>query len=114
MGCAAPIAYRRPSLPKTSPLRGYFLDFVCFASRLVIEVDGAQHGFDQQAAHDAVRDAVLNREGFRVLRLVASDVLSNLDGVMTGILAALPPPDPSGHPPHKGEGKSLPCPGAVA
>jgi very-short-patch-repair endonuclease len=71
------------------PFRGYYLDFTCFERRVVIEVDGGHHGEDEQAAHDAVRDAVLEREGFRVLRFWNSEVRQNLDGVMYSIMAAL-------------------------
>ena len=71
------------------PFRGYYLDFTCFERRIVIEVDGAHHGEGGQAAHDAVRDAVLQREGFRVLRFWNNAVRQNLDGVMASIEAAL-------------------------
>ena len=66
---------------RQAPFRGYFLDFACFADRLVIEVDGAQHGFEAHAAQDAVRDRVLAGEGFETLRFLAVDVLGNLEGV---------------------------------
>jgi very-short-patch-repair endonuclease len=71
------------------PFRGYYLDFACLDRRLVIEVDGGQHGDEAQAAHDTVRDRVLEREGFRVLRFWNSAVRQNLDGVMYSIMAAL-------------------------
>ena len=74
---------------RQAPFRGYYLDFVCFERRVVIEVDGGHHGEDAQAAHDAVRDAVLRREGFRVLRFWSSSVRQNLDGVMYSVMAAL-------------------------
>ena len=74
---------------RQAPFRGYFLDFVCFERRFVIEVDGGVHGEDVQAAHDRERDGVLQREGFRVLRFWNSEVRSNLHGVMHSIVAAL-------------------------
>jgi len=74
---------------RQAPFRGYYLDFVCFERRLVIEVDGGQHGEGAQATHDAIRDGVLKREGFRVLRFWNSDVRQNLDGVTASIRAAL-------------------------
>jgi very-short-patch-repair endonuclease len=74
---------------RQAPFRGYYLDFVCFQRRLVIEVDGAHHGEEAQATHDAVRDAVLEREGFRVLRFWNGDVRGNLDGVMHSVRSAL-------------------------
>jgi very-short-patch-repair endonuclease len=71
------------------PFRGYFLDFVCLARRLVIEVDGGQHADDQHAEHDAVRDRILSRQGFRVLRFWAGDVRRDPSLVMDQIVAAL-------------------------
>ncbi len=94
---------------RQAPLLGFYLDFVCFSRRLVIEVDGAQHAEDVQADHDAMRDAILARQGFRTLRFWNSEINTNLDGVMQAIqtalasdiptLAASPPV-----PPLKGEG----------
>ena len=77
---------------RQAPFRGYVLDFVCYGQRLVIEVDGAHHGTEAQRAHDAVRDAVLTREGFRTLRFLATDVLRNLEGVAIAIRTNLTAP----------------------
>lgn len=71
------------------PFRGYFLDFVCLSRRLVIEVDGFRHSDDQQVEHDAVRDRVLERQGFRVLRFWAGEVRRDLNGVVDRIVLAL-------------------------
>lgn len=97
---------------RQAPFRGYFLDFVCFSRRLVIEVDGSQHAEDGQAAHDKVRDRVLAREGFETLRVWAGQVARDLDGVMDSIVLALERrpnfPTPAASPPtppHEGEGK---------
>jgi very-short-patch-repair endonuclease len=82
-------ALRARGFRRQAPFRGYFLDFVCFRRRLVVEVDGGGHGDDIQAAHDLVRDTVLRGQGFLTLRFWNSDVNTNLDGVMTDILGAL-------------------------
>ena len=71
------------------PFKGYYLDFVCIDRRLVIEVDGAQHNEPIRAEHDGVRDAVLARAGFRVMRFWNSEVRSNIDDVMDAIVVAL-------------------------
>jgi very-short-patch-repair endonuclease len=76
---------------RQAPFRGYFLDFVCFGHRLVIEVDGAGHAEDIQADHDAVRDRILRHERFHTLRFWNGDINTNLDGVMSTILAELRP-----------------------
>jgi very-short-patch-repair endonuclease len=76
---------------RQAPFRGYYLDFVCFRRGLVVEVDGGGHAEEAQADHDAVRDAVLKREGFRTLRFWNGDINTNLDGVMADILRHLRP-----------------------
>jgi very-short-patch-repair endonuclease len=56
---------KRLQIPAASPFQNFILDFICFDRRLVIEVDGSQH-FDSK--RDQQRDAILARQGFRVLR----------------------------------------------
>jgi very-short-patch-repair endonuclease len=81
---------------RQAPLLGFYLDFVCFRHRLIVEVDGSQHGEDVQGRHDAMRDAIFRRAGFCTLRFWNSDIDSNLDGVMAAIQGALAnPPSPS-------------------
>jgi len=74
---------------RQAPFRGYYLDFVCFSRRVVIELDGSQHAEDGHRLHDAVRDAVLKREGFKVLRFWNHFVREDIDTVMDLIIAAL-------------------------
>src|SRR6202021_544981 len=64
---------------RQAPLFGFYPDFVCFTHRLIAEVDGSQHGDGAQFAHDAIRDAMLRRAGFRTLRFWNSDVNANLE-----------------------------------
>lgn len=71
------------------PFKGYYLDFVCIDRRLVIELDGSQHADPLQAEHDGIRDAVLARAGFKVLRFWNGGVRSNLDGLMDTIILEL-------------------------
>jgi len=80
---------------RQAPFRGYVLDFVCYSHRLVIEVDGCQHGADLQAGRDAIRDAVLAREGFSTLRIQATDVMQNLEGGTIMIRQAVATPTPT-------------------
>jgi very-short-patch-repair endonuclease len=87
---------------RQAPFRGYVLDFVCYSLRLVIEVDGAQHGDPDRHERDNQRDAVLAQEGFRTLRFFATDVLNNLEGVSMAVRAHFAAPHPG--PPHEGEG----------
>jgi very-short-patch-repair endonuclease len=86
---------RGHAIRRQYPFRGYYLDFACLSRRLVIEVDGYQHGDDRHAEHDAVRDRILQRHGFHVLRFWSSEVRRNLDEVMDRIVLALEAQSPS-------------------
>lgn len=72
---------------RQAPFKGYFLDFVCFERRLVVEIDGAQHAKDKQAAHDERRDAILADEGFVTMRFWNSDVNADINAVVDTIFA---------------------------
>jgi len=65
----------------------YVADFVCFDQRLIVEVDGGQHGID--IAKDEARTAWLESQDFRVVRFWNNDVLENLEGVLTRLLEVL-------------------------
>ncbi len=74
----------------------YIADFACHRTKLVIEIDGGQHG--SQTIEDETRSQRLKADGYRVLRFWNSDVMSNIDGVLTEIqnsMAITPTPDPS-------------------
>ena len=81
------------------PIRQYIADFASHRARLVIEVDGGQHNPDA----DTPRTAVIENDGYRVVRFWNHDVLTNIDGVATLLTKALdetaPPPNP---PPSRG------------
>lgn len=56
------------------PLRGYIVDFACFDAKLVVEIDGSQHGSPEGLRRDQMRDETLERGGFRVLRFWNNEV----------------------------------------
>jgi very-short-patch-repair endonuclease len=72
---------------RQAPLGPYVVDFVCFAARLVIEVDGGQHS--SRAEEDAERSSWLEANGFHVLRFWNNEVHGNLEGVLETIRRAL-------------------------
>jgi very-short-patch-repair endonuclease len=82
-------------------LGSYYVDFVCIAAGLVVEIDGDTHGTDLAISNDAVRDDYLRGRGFTVLRFSNQDVLTNAEGVFSRVAAHLeigapvPPPPPS-------------------
>jgi very-short-patch-repair endonuclease len=99
-------ALRQLELPqghfrRQAPVGPYFADFAHHGVRLIVELDGAQHGMDAGLQRDAVRTAYLEAAGYRVIRFWNDEVRDNLDGVVETILAALaePPPTPNPSPP---------------
>lgn len=78
------------------PVGPYFADFLCREAKLIIELDGETHAITIE--HDAKRDGYCRSLGFEILRFSNSDVMGNLEGVMSRIaatLAQLPTPSPS-------------------
>jgi len=90
------------------PIGPYVADFACLKQRLIIEVDGSQHGSDEGLDRDEVRTRWLNSEGYRVMRFWNNDVMSKTVAVMEAIhhaIAVTPPRLPmAGDPPPSGEG----------
>ena len=92
-------ALRKKNLPglrfrRQHPIGAYILDFYCPAARLAIEVDGFADDTAAQVQHDGRRRAWLAQQGVRVLRIRASDVLS--DEALEGVLVAIGEAAPSG------------------
>ena len=71
------------------PLGPYFADFCCLSLKIIVEVDGDQHGRTGAIAHDAARSAFLNDQGFLVLRFWNHQVVREIDSVLDTIHAAL-------------------------
>ena len=65
----------------------YIADFASRSAKLAIELDGDTHA--GREAYDAARTVDLEKRGYRVLRFTNSDVMTNPEGVMQAILAAL-------------------------
>jgi very-short-patch-repair endonuclease len=71
------------------PIGPYVADFACMAARLIVEVDGSQHGRDDIRKRDERRTRWLEAEGYRVLRFWNNDLTTNMDGVLEAIYAAI-------------------------
>ena len=66
------------------------VDLLCAPSRIAIELDGGQHLGDMDAyRRDRRKDALLQENGYLVLRFLAEDVGKYLDQVLDAILRAL-------------------------
>ena len=69
------------SFRRQHPIGSYVADFWCADAKLVVEVDGGQHGFAPNALRDATRTQMLARQGIKVIRFWNNDVLQNIGGV---------------------------------
>jgi very-short-patch-repair endonuclease len=66
------------------PIPPYVVDFYCEACKLVVELDGSQHG----EVADRARTAFLESHGLTILRYWDNDVLQQTDAVLEAILEA--------------------------
>jgi very-short-patch-repair endonuclease len=67
------------------PLRHYIADFASHRLKIVIEIDGGQHGPEA----DAERTADIEGEGYRVVRFWNNEVLQNGEGCMVRLAEVL-------------------------
>ncbi len=75
---------------RQQPLGSFIVDFVCFESSLIVELDGGQHS--EQIKYDSERDKWLESQGFRVLRFWNNQVLGQMEAVRETIWEALEHP----------------------
>jgi len=73
---------------RQAPIGNYIADFVAHSCKLVVEVDGESHDFEERIRHDERRDAWFESRGYRVFRFTNDDVLKYLEGVAVAILEA--------------------------
>ena len=72
------------------PIGPYFADFACIKENLVIELDGNSH--DDREEYDALRDASMRNEGWRVIRILNRDLMRSEEDVWFTIETALKEP----------------------
>ena len=70
------------SFRRQVPFRNYIADFVCLSAKLIVELDGEPHDFEERQKADQHRDAFFESQGFHVLRFANEQVMSNLEGVI--------------------------------
>jgi len=74
------------SFRRQTPMGHYIADFVAHSCKLVVELDGESHDFEERIRHDERRDQWFASRGYRVLRFTNDDVMKNLEGVVLSIL----------------------------
>ncbi len=72
------------------PIGPFIVDFADKTARIVIEVDGSQHGEPENARRDVKRDAFLRSRGYVVLRMWNSEINESLEGAVQRIFEAAP------------------------
>ncbi|AZO06540.1 MAG: DUF559 domain-containing protein [Mesorhizobium sp.] len=77
------------------PIAGYIVDFACPEKRLLVEVDGSQHGDGGVAEADALRTRRLEEDGWTVLRFWNDDVIRDIDNVCQHIVIVADLADPT-------------------
>ena len=88
--CGRDCAPWRPAglhLRRQVPLGPYIVDFACLKARLIVEIDGIQHGDPVHAEKDAIRDRYISAQGFKVLRFWNSQLREDSDSVVATIIA---------------------------
>jgi very-short-patch-repair endonuclease len=63
----------------------WIADFACFATRIIVEIDGMQHGFEENLKRDAVRHSFLVTRNFVTLRFTNEEIWQNIDGAVEQI-----------------------------
>jgi very-short-patch-repair endonuclease len=66
-----------------SPVGPYVADFLCVEAKLIVELDGGQHGIQNEK--DAARTRALEAAGYQVIRFWNNDVMGNTEGVLAEI-----------------------------
>jgi len=70
---------------RQAPIGRYIVDFVCHQSKIVVELDGSQHGETNVRAYDEERTVFLSSRWYRVLRFPNQEVFRNRDYVVDAI-----------------------------
>ena len=74
---------------RQQPVGPYVVDFYCSPARLVIELDGSQHGLEVLRRLDERRTQWLEAQGYRVLRFWNDEVFHHQESVLDRIILAL-------------------------
>ena len=67
-------------------IANYIVDFVSLPLKLIIEVDGITHSYDEISERDQVREQKLKELGFKIIRITDDVILANVDRVRNYLL----------------------------
>jgi len=94
---------------RQAAIGSYIVDFDCFATKLIVELDGPQHLEPEAAEYDKRRFDWLSNRGFHVLRFRNQELDENIHAVVEAIEGALAElqvsaGSPLPNPPRRGDG----------
>jgi very-short-patch-repair endonuclease len=67
---------------RQKPLDNYIADFFCYELKLVIEIDGETHNWEEVQQKDFQKESRFNELGLNVLRFPDADILNQLDATL--------------------------------
>ncbi|MFY7732420.1 MAG: endonuclease domain-containing protein [Bacteroidia bacterium] len=67
------------------PMLEFIVDFYCHELKLVIEIDGSSHQYDESFKDDMMRQQLIENYGVTFIRFLDSDVKNNLENVLKEI-----------------------------
>lgn len=70
---------------RQKPLLNFIADFYCYELKLVIELDGYTHQFEEVIAKDEMKQDELEEIGLTVLRFDDAEVMKDINNVLRTI-----------------------------
>ncbi|HEX4534904.1 MAG TPA: DUF559 domain-containing protein [Rhizomicrobium sp.] len=74
---------------RQQPIGSYVADFFCPAAKLIVELDGSQHGERAHLRRDDTRTKWLEAQGYRVLRIWNAEFLKHPESALDCIWRAI-------------------------
>ncbi len=71
------------------PVLDFIADFMCKELKLIIEVDGHTHTWEETVEKDERKDQLLKEAGFHVLRFEDEEILKHINNVIYAIDAKI-------------------------
>lgn len=70
---------------RQKPIGRFIYDFYCYELKLVIELDGYTHRFDEVQENDATKDVYAYELGFSILRFPDERIYKDINNVLLEI-----------------------------
>ncbi|WP_262151974.1 endonuclease domain-containing protein [Chryseobacterium foetidum] len=67
------------------PINLFIADFYCHQLKLIIEIDGQYHNFQEQIKKDRERTEILESNGLQVIRFSNNEIMEDLDKIISEI-----------------------------